>query len=114
MQPENDTQAVRRVLARAGITAAALTLSLGAAAPAALACHGGGGHGDSGGFPAARHDRDGATQDKSKHKSSSGEASPHRDSHEDSPGGGSTHGGSPGGEHRPSRRDRPGREHRRA
>src|SRR3954464_7088166 len=50
MQPENDTQAVRRVLARAGITAAALTLSLGAAAPIAYACHGGGGDkGDKGG-----------------------------------------------------------------
>ncbi|HET6817711.1 MAG TPA: hypothetical protein VFH66_10850 [Mycobacteriales bacterium] len=40
MQPENDTQAVRRVLARAGITAAALTLTFGPAAPALA--HGGG------------------------------------------------------------------------
>src|SRR4051812_49966473 len=89
MQAENDTQAVRRVLARAGITAAALTLSLGAAAPAALACHGGGGHGDSGGFPAARPDRDGATQDKRQDKSSSGETSHHRRPREEPPGGGS-------------------------
>src|SRR3954464_9569549 len=97
MQPENDTQAVRRVLARAGITAAALTLSLGAAAPAALACHGGGGHGDSGGSQAAGHDRDSATQDK--HKSSSGEDSHHGDSDEASQTGGSSGGGSAGGEH---------------
>ena len=43
MQPDNDTQQVRRVLARAGITAAALTLALGAAAPAAFAHDGSGG-----------------------------------------------------------------------
>jgi len=55
MQPENDTQAVRRVLARAGVTAAALTLTLGAAAPAAFAGHSGGHAG--GGSNAAGHDK---------------------------------------------------------
>src|SRR4051812_50176726 len=79
MQAENDTQAVRRVLARAGITAAALTLSLGAAAPAALACHGGGGHGDSGGSPAPRPDPDGAAPGKSQNKRKSGAGHPPRD-----------------------------------
>src|SRR5207248_1793882 len=92
MQPENDTQAVRRVLARAGITAAALTLSLGAAAPAAMAgAHAAGGHGGSGGSKPAGHDS--ATQDKSKHKSSSTGDSHHDDSDEGSQGGGSANGG---------------------
>src|SRR4051812_31918243 len=94
MQHENDTQAVRRVLARAGITAAALTLSLGAAAPAALACHGGGGHSDSGGSKASGHDRSTGGHDSDK----SGQDSHHSGSHEGSEGG-STQGGSTGDSH---------------
>src|SRR4051812_49931935 len=87
MQPENDTQAVRRVLARAGITAAALTLSLGAAAPVAYACHGGGGD---------KGDKGGASQGGPSHGGGPPRAHP-RDKGGGEPGGSSNRGARPGG-----------------
>src|SRR3954469_17166579 len=49
MQPSSRHDAVRRILTTAGITGAALTLSMGAALPA-LACHSGGDSGGGSGF----------------------------------------------------------------
>src|SRR4051794_41523465 len=96
MQAENDTQAVRRVLGRAGITAAALTLSLGAAAPVAYACHGGGGD---------KGDKGGSSQGGSSH----GGGHPgdhHRGKGGASPGGASNRGAGPGGGHDGEHRDK--------
>src|SRR3954471_20344497 len=60
MQPETDTQTVARVLRRAGITAAALALTFGTAAPAFA------GHGD-----ATHTDHQKSDQQKSDHQKSS-------------------------------------------
>src|SRR3954452_4537742 len=103
MQPENDTQAVRRVLARAGITAAALTLTLGAAAPIAMACEHAGAHGGSSSADKSADQAGGRHGDKhgSAHSSGStssgGQASDHQSSgHRGSDKGGSAQGGQHG------------------
>src|SRR5947209_6702692 len=101
MQPENDIQAVRRVLARAGITAAALTLTMGAAAPAAFASHGTG-KSHAGRTASAGHDqRDQAKQSDSSDEggSTQGGSDEGGSSQGDSDEGGSSQGGSAGQSH---------------